>query len=104
MGADAFTWATDFVNENPWLVKAITATTVGIGTLAAGVTLAANAASIAAVAQGVLNAVMAQIPAFLVAAGVTALVAAIGTFILTLDSRRGDAGLYRVSPGNKVGL
>ncbi len=32
VGADAFTWATDFVNENPWLVKAITATTVGIGT------------------------------------------------------------------------
>ena len=86
VGADAFTWATDFVNENPWLVKAITATTVGIGTLAAGVTLAANAASIAAVAQGVLNAVMAANPAFLVAAGVTALVAAIGTFILTLDN------------------
>lgn len=86
VGADAFTWATDFVNENPWLVKAITAVTVGIGTLAAGVTLAANAANIAAVAQGVLNAVMAANPAFLVAAGVTALVAAIGTFILTLDN------------------
>lgn len=85
-GADAFIWATDFVNENPWVVKAITAVTVGIGTLAAGVTLAANAANIAAVAHGVLNAVMSANPAFLVAAGVTALVAAIGTFILTLDS------------------
>lgn len=85
-GADAFTWATDFVNENPWVVKAITAVVVGLGTLAAGITLAANAANIAAVATGILNAVMAANPAFLVAAGVTALVAAIGTFILTLDS------------------
>lgn len=84
-GASAFEWATDFVNENPWLVKAITAVTVGIGALAAGITLAANAANIAAVATGVLNAVMKANPAFLVAAGVTALVAAIGTFILTLD-------------------
>lgn len=84
-GASAFEWAADFVNENPWLVKAITAVTVGLGALAAGITLAANAANIAAVATGVLNAVMDANPAFLVAAGVTALVAAIGTFILTLD-------------------
>ena len=104
VGADAFTWATDFVNENPWLVKAITATTVGIGTLAAGVTLAANAASIAAVAQGVLNAVMAANPAFLVAAGVTASwpLSEPLSSPWTMQTRR--RGPYRVSPGNKVSL
>lgn len=85
-GADAFTWATDFVNENPATVKAIAAVTVGLGTLTAGVTLAANAENIMAVATGVLNAVMSANPALLIAAGVTALAAAVGAFVLMLDS------------------
>lgn len=85
-GADAFTWATDFVNDNPATVKAIAAVTVGIGTLTAGVTLAANAENIMAVSTGVLNAVMSANPALLIAAGVTALVAAVGAFVLMLDS------------------
>ena len=85
-GADAFTWATDFVNENPDTVKAIAAVTVGLGTLATGVTLAANAENIMAVATGVLNAVMSANPALLIAAGVTALAAAVGAFVLMLDS------------------
>ena len=52
-GGDAFTWAADFVNENPATVKAIAAVTVGLGTLATGVTLATNAENIMAVATGV---------------------------------------------------
>ena len=85
-GADAFTWATDFVEENPWIVSALVAVGSGIATLTVGVTLAANAANIATVATTALNAVMSANPAFLVAAGVTALVAAIGTFIFTMGS------------------
>lgn len=84
-GADAFSWATDFVNENPWIVSALVAVGSGIATLTVGITLAANAANIASIATAALNAVMAANPAFLVAAGVTALVAAIATFVLTLD-------------------
>lgn len=84
-GADAFSWATDFVNENPWIVSALVAVGSGIATLTVGITLAANAANIASIATAALNAVMAANPAFLVAAGVTALVAAIATFVLTID-------------------
>ena len=88
VGADAFTWATDFVNENPEVVGALTAVTVGLGVLTVGVTLAANAENIMTVATGALNTVMSANPAYLVAAGVTALVVAIGTYIATLP----DAG------------
>ncbi len=82
-GANAFSWATDFVNENPWVVQAMTALTVGIATLAAGLTIAANAANIAAVAQAAYNAVCAANPIGLVTAGVVALGAALGTLALT---------------------
>lgn len=85
-GSDAFSWATDFVTENPWVVKALTAITVGIATLTVGLTLAASATHIAAAAQAVLNAVMSANPVFLIAAGVTALVAALGAFILSMGS------------------
>lgn len=46
-GADAFTWAADFVEENPWVVGAITSVTTGMGLLAVGVagyTVATNIA------------------------------------------------------------
>lgn len=46
--AGGLEWATDFIEKNPWLVKALTAVTVAIGVLAAGVTgytLAVNVAT-----------------------------------------------------------
>lgn len=78
-GTSAFNWATEFVTQNPWIVSAISALTIGIGTLTVGI-----AGATAAVAAW--NAVMAVNPTILVAAGVTALVAAIGTFIVSTTS------------------
>ena len=85
-GADAFIWATDFVEQNPWIVGAVSAVTAGIGTMTVGLTLAANASSIAATAQAALNAVMNANPAFLVATGLTALVAAVTAYSLATGS------------------
>lgn len=83
-GANAFSWATDFVNDNPWVVQAMTALVVGLGTLAVGLTIAANAANIATVAQAAYNAVCAANPVGLVVAGVVALGAALGTLALSM--------------------
>lgn len=85
-GADAFIWATDFVEQNPWIVGAISAVTVGVGTLTVGLTLAANATNIAAAAQAALNAVMSANPYFLATAGLTALVAAVAAYSLATGS------------------
>lgn len=85
-GADAFTWATDFVNENPAVVAALTAMTIGMATLTAGVTLAANAENIMAASTALLNAVMNANPAFLMAAAIAGLVTTIGTFIAVAGS------------------
>ena len=84
-GTAGFSWAADFVDESPWLVQAITSVTVGVGALAAGLTLAANAANIAKAAKAALDAVMTANPFGLVAAGVAAAAAAIVTLCITMD-------------------
>ena len=88
-GADAFIWAADFVEKNPEVVSATVAVTAGIGALTVGLTLAANASHIAAAKQAVLNAVMSANPAYLLVAGMTALVAAIAAYSMTVE--RADA-------------
>lgn len=93
-GADAFTWAADFVEENPEIVGATVAVTAGIGALTAGLTLAANASAIAAAKQAVLNAVMSANPAYLLAAGMTALVAAITAYSMTVDHADAEAQAF----------
>lgn len=85
-GASAFEWATNFVQENPWIVSAITALIAGISALAIGLTIAANAVNIAAIATAAWNAVLAANPVGLVVAGVVALAAAVTTFIFCIGS------------------
>lgn len=78
-GTEAFTWATDFVNENPWVVSAIGALVVGLGTLTVGVT-------VVTVATAAWNAVLLANPVGLVVAGVTALVGALAFLAVSLGS------------------
>ena len=78
-GADAFTWAADFANEHPAVVKAVAAVVVGLGTLAAGVTAVVAAAA-------ALDVVMAANPIGLIAAAAVAAVAAIGAFAFMMTS------------------
>lgn len=79
IGTDAFTWAADFANEHPAVVKAVAAVVVGLGTLAAGVT-----AVVAATAA--LDAIMAANPIGLIAAATVAAVAAVGAFAFMMTS------------------
>ena len=78
-GTSAFEWATEFVEENPWIVSAISALVIGVGTLAAGVT-------VATAATAAFNAVLAANPVGLVVAGVVAATAALAAFCLSIDS------------------
>lgn len=79
VGTDAFTWAADFANEHPAVVKAVAAVVVGLGTLAAGVT-----AVVAATAA--LDVIMAANPIGLIAAATVAAVAAVGAFAFMMTS------------------
>ena len=79
VGTDAFTWAADFANEHPAVVKAVAAVVIGLGTLAAGVT-----AVVAATAA--LDVVMAANPIGLIAAATVAAVAAVGAFAFMMTS------------------
>ena len=85
-GADAFTWAADFVEESPWIVNAIIGVTAGFGTMAAAVAIYEHKAELAAAKTAILNVVMNANPAVFVAAGIVGLVAAVGSYIASIDS------------------
>ena len=91
-GTKAFAWATDFVKENPSVVKALTGiaaaaatvTTVFIGWQAISKLLPVLTSMISA-----FNAALAANPAGLIAVGVSALVAAIAALALTAEDATG---------------
>ncbi len=83
-GADAFTWATDFVEENPWVVGAIAGVTAALGALSLGVAALSVAPTIIAALGTALNLLMAN-PIVAVAAAVVGLGVAFGTWIASMD-------------------
>ena len=84
-GTDAFSWAADFVEDNPWLVQAITGATAAVGLLAGGLTAYAAVTTAAKAVQDALNLSMSLCPAIAVAAAIGALVVTIGSFIASVD-------------------
>lgn len=83
-GTDAFTWATDFVNDNPWVVGAVTGVTTALGALAIGVGALAAAPAIIGALSTALNLLMAN-PIIGVTAALVGLATAIGTWAASLD-------------------
>lgn len=88
-GADAFTWATDFVNENPWIVGAIVGVTAALGALSVGVAALAAAPQIIAALKVALD-LLAANPVVAVTAAVVGLTVAIGSWIAA--SKEADEG------------
>ena len=88
-GADAFTWATDFVNENPWIVGAIVGVTAALDAMSAGVAALAAAPQIIAALKVALGLLAAK-PVVAVTAAVVGLTMAIGTWIAA--SKEADEG------------
>lgn len=83
-GADAFTWATDFVKENPWIVNAIVGVTAALAALSVGVAALAAAPQIIAALKLALDLLVAN-PVVAVAAAVVGLTVALGSWIASLD-------------------
>lgn len=88
-GADAFTWATDFVNENPWIVGAIVGVTAALGAMSVGVAALAAAPQIIEALKVALD-LLAANPVVAVTAAVIGLTVAIGTWIAA--SKEADEG------------
>ena len=83
-GADAFDWATEFVQDNPEVVQGFTALTIGVGVFTGGI-IAANVAMLA------LNATMALNPAVAIAAGVIALGTALTVLAVSMKEADTEA-------------
>ena len=82
-GADAFSWATDFANQNPWLVQAITGAVTAVGLLSAGFAAYTAVTAAAKVVQDALNLSMSLCPILAVTAAAGALIAVVGSWIIS---------------------
>lgn len=77
-GTSAFSWAAQFVEENPWLVQAITGAVGAMALLAGAVTAYSVVTAVAKKVQDSLNLSMSLCPAFAVAAAIGALIVVVG--------------------------
>lgn len=84
IGADAFTWATDFVDEHPGVVSAIAGVTAALGALAIGTTALAAAPAVIGALKGALD-LLASNPIVAVTAAVVGLSVAFGAWVASLD-------------------
>lgn len=84
-GADGFSWASKFVDENPWLVQAITGAVGAVALLAGGLTAYAAVTAAAKAVQDALNLSMSLCPAVAIAAAIGAMVVVVGSWVASLD-------------------
>ncbi|MBD5356511.1 MAG: phage tail tape measure protein [Bacteroides sp.] len=82
IGANAFGWATDFVEANPWVVSAITGLTVAFGVLAGGITAVTVGATALKAALDLISAH----PLLLVATAAAGLVTAFYSYATAADA------------------
>lgn len=83
-GADVLNWASEFVQENEWLVPTITAVAAALGVMAAAVAGFTVVTKLAIPAITAFNAVLDANPIGAVILGITAAVAAITAFVAFL--------------------
>lgn len=83
-GTDAFSWAAEFIEQNPWLVSAISGVAAALGVLTVAVAGYTVAVNVIIPLVKAFNAALASNPIGMVALAVSTLVAAVGTFAATL--------------------
>ena len=84
-GADVAQWAAEFISENEGIVPAVTAVTIGLGTLTVGVTAFTAAANVLPDLIAAISRTMAANPAALFAIALAAVTSAVIAFAVTLD-------------------
>lgn len=85
IGTGAFSWAADFIEENPVLVSAITGVVAAAGVMAAGFTVFAAKAALATIATTTWGAALLATPIGPVAAAIGVLVGAVTAFASAAD-------------------
>ncbi len=94
-GTDAFTWAAEFVEENPWVVGAITSVTTAMAALAIGVGGYTAATKLAIPMIGQFTAALMTNPVGQVAVGVTALVSALAGLTIAFANAEPPEDRYK---------
>lgn len=88
-GTDAFTWATEFVSENEWIVSVIVGLTSAVGALVAGFAGFSILKTITPMITA-FNTALAANPIGAVAIAVVGVVAALGTLAATMENTSGE--------------
>lgn len=83
-GTDAFAWAADFIEKNPWIVSALSGVAAALGVLTVAVTGYMVAVNILLPLMADFKLALASNPYGLAAVAITTLVAAVGAFVATL--------------------
>ena len=83
VGADAFSWAAGFVEENPWLVQAITGALGAVLLLTTGLTAYTAVVTAAKLIQDALNSSISLCPFVAAAAAAGALIAVVGSWLVS---------------------
>ncbi len=78
-GTEAFSWAAEFVEENPWLVQAFAGAAGGVAVLTGGLAAYTAASAAAEAVQAALNTTMSLCPVVAVAAAIGGLVAVLAS-------------------------
>lgn len=89
-GTGAFSWAADFVSEQPILVSAITGVVAAGGVLATGFTVYAAKAALATIATTSFGAALAATPIGPIAAGIGLLVGAFTAVTAAIDGTKSE--------------
>lgn len=86
-GTEAFSWAADFIEQNPWLVEALTGVAAAVGTLVTGVTaLGAVNTVLSAIGSSLSVLAGTAMPIVGIVSAFVGLAAAIGTAAATASS------------------
>lgn len=88
--AGIFAGMSEFVQEHPAVVAAITAIAIGVGVFAAGLAAYTLATNVATIATAAWNAVLNANPVFLIITGVVALTAAVVALVSVLASQNDE--------------
>ena len=96
-GTGAFSWAADFVAEQPILVSAITGVAAAGGVLATGLTVYAAKAALATIATTGFGAALMATPIGPIAAGIGLLVGAFTAVTAAIDDTKSEAEAFLVS-------
>ena len=90
LGADAFSWATNFVNDHPDVVAAIGAVVAGVGTTIAAIVGLTTVTTIATQVVGAFQTLIDTHPITLAITAIAALVGTVGAYIALADETESE--------------